>query len=286
MLFVIGLLYAWTSIPVSTAESDHKDLDTLLEEIRQDFLNGDLPAALEKMEQALDTDPHNARVVYTAGRLNEGVRNFERALLYLNRAVRYDPDFADAWQARAVIQFQLGRFEESVDDFDRYLELVPEEKPNCWQRGIACYYAGDFEKGAAQFALHQTVNTNDVENAFWHFLCLSRIKGVEEARKKILPVENDSRVPMMTIYRLIQGKATPLDVLNAVHKDNPDPRELRNRQCYAHLYLGLYDEARGDSDSAYDHFKAAATDYSMPHFMGDVARVHFEILKEQKKSEP
>ena len=96
----------------------------------------------------------------------------------------------------------LGRVKESVADFDKFLEARPDQRPQHWQRGIALYYAGQFEDGAKQFEIHKTVNANDVENAAWHFLCVARWKGVEAARAGLIPIEGDGRVPMMTVHKM------------------------------------------------------------------------------------
>ena len=55
---------------------------------------------------------------------------------------------------------------------------------------------------------------------------------------------------------------------------------MDNRLFYAHLYLGLYYDATGDTKLAREHiFKAAA--FKADHYMGDVARVHAGLLKKR-----
>src|SRR6266705_2960887 len=112
-------------------------------------------------------------------------------------------------------------------------------------------------RGAEQFKLHQTVNGNDVENAAWRYLSMARAGNVEEARASILPIEHDSRVPMMQIYALYKGKAGVDDVLAAAKEGNPPPGVLRERLFYAHLYIGLYYEAAGKAKLARDHIALA-----------------------------
>ena len=53
------------------------------------------------------------------------------------------------------------------------------------------------------------MDTNDVENAVWHFLCVAREDGVEKARAAMLKIGKDRRVPMMQVYELFarQGEA-------------------------------------------------------------------------------
>ena len=145
-------------------------------------------------------------------------------------------------------------------------------------RGISLYYAGRYADGCKQFEGYEKVDTNDVENAVWHYLCNVRVVGRDKARAALLKIGNDKRVPMMVVYKLFQGEAKPEDVLAAAQADAV-PKERRNAALfYAHLYLGLYWESEGDKKKALEHLTQAATKYRIGHYMGDVARVHAELL--------
>jgi lipoprotein NlpI len=179
--------------------------------------------------------------------------------------------------------FMLAHFAESLADFDRYLELMPDKRNGHWQRGITCYYLGKFKEGKEQFEGYEKVDTNDVENAVWQFLCNARLVGVEKARGEMLKIGTDKRVPLMQVYALYSGKATPEDVLSAAREGSPSPRELKQRLFYAYLYLGLYYEATGDKEHALEAMKKAAEDYKQPGYMWDVARVHLDVLRKAAK---
>src|SRR5262245_22962863 len=97
---------------------------------------------------------------------------------------------------RAVEDFEAGRVAESASGFDRLVKLAPGSAPQLWQRGIALYYAVRYKDCREQFELHRTVNPDDVENAFWHFLCVARAESPEKAKAALLPVGPDSRVPI------------------------------------------------------------------------------------------
>jgi lipoprotein NlpI len=189
-----------------------------------------------------------------------------------------DPKLADAWQRRGEDHFRIGKITESISDFDAYLKLEPSEKPYHWQRGISLYYAGRFAEGKQQFELHQTVNSQDVENAVWHFLCTARAEGLESARKKLIPISADSRVPMAQVHRLFAGKGTVADVLTAA-RAAPANAEAGEPLFYAHLYLGLYYEATGDNSHAKAEILQAAERADQNGYMGDVARVYAERLR-------
>jgi len=174
-----------------------------------------------------------------------------------------------------VDAFYAAKPTESVAAFDKLIAMVPDSKPQLWQRGLSLYYTGDFKAGREQFETHQTVNTADVENAAWHFICVARAENVEAARKALIPIEGDTRVPMKQVHELFAGKATVEDVLKAA--ESGEGVDLKNHRCYAHLYLGLYYEALGDEAKAKEHMLKAAKDFQMDHYMGKCAQVHVQL---------
>lgn len=191
------------------------------------------------------------------------------ALQQINEFLKDNPESSKAYQMRGEENFRLGNFKASVADFTRAIEANPDSEPYHWQRGISFFYAGQFKEGIDQFEKHRKVNGNDVENSVWHYLCLARAKGHEEAKKQFIPTEGDDRVPMMEVHGLFAGTLKPKDVLAAAQKEN----SIR-ANFYAHLYLGLYYHILDKPKDEKKHIRLAATDYSMPGYMGDVARVH------------
>ncbi len=52
-------------------------------------------------------------------------QNFETALVHFNDAVTLAPDYAEAWNKRATVYYLLGKYQESVADIQKTLELEP-----------------------------------------------------------------------------------------------------------------------------------------------------------------
>ncbi len=200
------------------------------------------------------------------------------AVADFDELVKLEPRSSQVYDARGSEQFMLGQFAASIADFDRAIDLQPSLERGHWKRGISYYYAGRYADGQKQFEGYQQVDGNDVENAVWRFLCMARSQGVEKARKDILLIRNDGRVPMMQIYALYSGQGTEQAVSDAVAAGDPSPAELNARQFYAELYLGLYAEATGDKLAAQRHI-AAAEKHKISHYMWDVARVHADSLR-------
>lgn len=206
----------------------------------------------------------------------------EEVVTLSGKALGLDAKAAAAYQLRGEAQFKLARFAQSVADFDRFLELRPSARPGHWQRGISCYYAGQFDEGRKQFEGYEKIDTNDVENAVWHFLCVARLAGIEKARASLLKIGKDKRVPMMQVYELFAGRLKPDDILAAAKANQPSTAELTQRLFYAHLYLGLHYDAMGDKKSALEHM-TKAVELKIRHYMGDVAQVHRAMLAKEVK---
>jgi lipoprotein NlpI len=255
-----------------------------LQRAKKAYSEGQRDEAAALAGKAIQTEPKNPNGYLVRAQLYQQANDADKALTDYDQALELDPSLAAAWQNRGILQFKLGHIDKSIHDFNQFLKLMPAQAPYHWQRGICLYYAGRFEEGRKQFELHQTVNANDVENAVWHFLCVVRLNGLQKARATLIPIREDARVPMMQIHALFAGVAKTEDVLNATRAGEPDSRELKRRQFYAHLYLGLYEEAIGNETQAQVYITKAVQEYQGADYMSDVARVHLTLRQSKKKS--
>jgi lipoprotein NlpI len=269
---VLAVALAWQAGAAPAADP--------LDEARAALRANDPAGAVRILDRLIARDANNLDAYRLRGSVHAVLKHPNEAIADFDQVLRLNPRFAEAYNLRGFERFKLGRIKESLEDVDRYLELRPADRPHHWQRGIALYYAGRFKEGVEQFELHQTVNPNDVENAVWHYLCNAKVVGPEKARAALLKVGPDRRVPLMTVYRLFAGQAQPGDVLRDAEAGNPQPARKREQLFYAHLYLGLYYEAAGDAPKSREHMTRAAVDYARPHYMGDVARLHVQLRKD------
>jgi lipoprotein NlpI len=254
-------------------------VDDLLRQADAARRAGDVKKALELVDRAVAEAPKDARGYLLRARLHDEARDFEKLVRDWDKLVELEPGESSVYHRRGMANFRAGNVDDAVRDFDKYVEMEPAELPYHWQRGIALYYVGRYEDGRKQFESHQTVNKNDVENAAWHYLCVARAEGVDKARASLIPISGDARVPMKEVHALFAGKVTPEAVLAAARAGNPGAEDLKDRLFYAHLYLGLFYEAAGDTARAREHIDLAAGEFRQTHYMGDVARVHAERLR-------
>lgn len=271
---VIIFLLACASAPAAEA-----DAESLMNKAQAALLKGDPPIALELANKAVQAAPGNAQCYFVRGRIYVAQREHVKAIEDFDKVLKMEPRGAEIYHLRGCEHFKAGHITESIADFDKFLEFVPKQAPQQWQRGISYYYAGQYEDGRKQFELHQTVNPADVENAVWHFLCVSRLDGPEKARAALIPIAGDSRIPMMEIYQLFAGKMKPEQVFAAAKAAGGS--RLGEPMFYANLYVGLYYEGIRDNKQAAEYIGRAARDFKAEHYMGDVARVHAELIRKK-----
>jgi lipoprotein NlpI len=234
--------------------------------------------ALRLASKAIARDPRSVPAYLFRGKVYSSLGRNAAALADFAKVIDLDPKAAEAYNLRGAEHFKLGHIAASIADFDKFLELRPQEKPGHWMRGISYYYAGKFAEGRQQFAAYEQVDTNDVENAVWHYLCNARLVGADKARAEMLKIGRDARVPMMQVYDLFRGRARPEDVLKTAREAKA--QQQKQALFLAHLYLGLYYDTVGDPQRAREHMTQAASGAVAGGYMGNVAQVH---LMQQRK---
>ncbi len=244
-----------------------------LTDARQALGRRDFAVAIRLAAQAIDDAPEDAAGYLIRAVAYEAQREFSLAVDDFDRTLQFQGESTQLLRRRGAAKFRACDVAGALADWDREIELDPQAMPDHWMRGIALYYVGRFADGARQFGAYQTVDGNDVENAVWHFLCLARQRGIDQARQEILPIRHDRRVPMMEVYALFRGEKSPDDVLAAAG-DGATGEPLRQQLFFAHLYLALFAEAEGRAAQCLEHLKLAVGEYSQSNYMGDVARVH------------
>ena len=97
---------------------------------------GQIAEGLKVIERALDGRARRRRGCTTSrARRICGMNQDDDALQSFGRAIETDPAFADAYGNRATLLSEMGRPAEAVADFDRALELRPDNAEDHLQPG-------------------------------------------------------------------------------------------------------------------------------------------------------
>jgi len=88
-------------------------------------------------------------------------QKFTEALAILNRTVAQYPDFAEGWNRRAILHWQMGQYEESIEDCKKVVALNPNHF-GAWQgMGLCQLYLGDAEGACQSFRAALKINPRD-----------------------------------------------------------------------------------------------------------------------------
>ncbi len=268
--FCLGICF-----PVATAAEP-----VTAEAIQAALAGEDYVGATKLATQMIAEHPGEVVPLQIRARINIEQEKFTAAIPDLEAAVKLQPS-AELINRLGTTRYQAGQLAASLADFDRAIKLDPKLEAGHWQRGIVYYDLGQWENGRKQFEKYQGFYDNDVENVVWRAMCMARDPklGWAKAASDLWRVKHDRRVPLMVVAELFADKATEAEVLKAVDEGNPGEAELLSRRFYAHLYLGLYHEVRGNKAEALKHLELASGKYKLPGYMAEVARVHLGLLK-------
>ncbi len=197
--------------------------------------------------------------------------SLEQQLNYWTKYFHSHPNDIRGYIQRGMVYFKLGKIAESIQDFDHAEQIDPSIKPYLWQRGLSYYYAEQYQLGAEQFEIDLTVNSQDVEETVWRYLCIAQFQGIEVAKNTLLLVKNDPRPVLRSVYDLFAGNCTPEDLLKIGEKQG------KQGGFYSHLYLGLYHEAEPNIELAKTYINQAATQYQIDDYMWNLAVVHQQL---------
>ena len=203
----------------------------------------------------------------------------------LTRQIDADPRSLRLVSERGDLHFFLGDFSSAVRDYDRMVEIDPEQDASHWRRGIALFYAKEFAKAGEQFERYHSFDQVDRENGIWRYLSQRKALGLEKAREGLLKYEKDDREPFPDVYRLFAGSIEPAAILERIDRAEIDDDEREKRRFYAELYIGLNEAVEGRDANAEKHLaRAVANTWGPragygPHYMWQVGRLHLAALK-------
>jgi tetratricopeptide (TPR) repeat protein len=92
---------------------------------------------------------------------------FDRAMVDYDRAIELDPQNAVAYRNRAVAHCRQGDLEQALADFDRAIELDPEYAQAYGSRGNIYHQFGEYEKALEDYNKVIELHPNDPAAYYW-----------------------------------------------------------------------------------------------------------------------
>jgi lipoprotein NlpI len=204
----------------------------------------------------------------------------EQVIAAADRALKAKPKDLEALSRRGDARFFLGRFPEALADYDAMTRVDPSLAKSHWRRGLAAYYAGQWQAAAEQFERCYGEDDVDRENGIWRYFAQRKAHGQDRARRELLKYAKDDRPPLPAVYDLIQGTKSAQDVLASAETGPADRRAMR--RFYADLYVGLVAALDGDRKTAKKHLAEALRNKWAPRagygprYMWEIALLEYD----------
>jgi lipoprotein NlpI len=219
------------------------------------------------------------------------VKDAEQVVGTETKRLEEAPGDINALSRRGDAQFFLGRFRDALADYDAMVAEDSSQDAAHWRRGIACFYAGEYQRAAQQFERYHSFDNIDRENGIWKYLSQRRQLGRDEARRGLLKYEKDDREPFPDLFKLFAGTIEPAAILTRINTAELSESQREARRFYADLYIGLNHAVEDREAEALESLSRATTNrwprqagYG-PNWMWHVGRLQWEMLH-SKQSHP
>jgi tetratricopeptide (TPR) repeat protein len=144
---------------LSPAELRSDMLDRLFARLRMTKVENEAAAVEQQIWKIwLTSDSATAQALMNQAVVAMSSRDLDAALKILNNLVQVHPDFMEAWNKRATLYFLQGRFEASLADIAKVLELEPRHFGALAGLGMIKERQGDSEAALVAFRAALSVN--------------------------------------------------------------------------------------------------------------------------------
>jgi tetratricopeptide (TPR) repeat protein len=168
-------MVALISPPLAEPAFDRKGtastVASFLKRAEQDYKAGNIPAALDLYDSAIEQTPNDAHLLRTRGLLRGKLDDFEGAIGDFDLALRASPNSYPVLFNKGLALLKLARYGEALECFDDALKREPKDAELLAARGFALDGLGRLE---------------DSVRAFDASLALEDSESVKKARRDVL----------------------------------------------------------------------------------------------------
>lgn len=194
---------------------------------------------------------------YRRGALYDALGLSTLARIDFNQVLDYRPGMADAYNYIGIHATQAGEFDMAFEAFDSVLELDSEHPYVLLNRGIAAYYAGQYELAQMDLADYHYQTPDDAYRVLWLFFADLQ---VDQERAYELLLERQQALSERwekNLVRLFAGEISSQQLMASTLEGVEDQMALIERLAEAYFYLGKHERIHGQLDDAANYFKLA-----------------------------
>jgi tetratricopeptide (TPR) repeat protein len=214
----------------------------------------DYEKALSYLERAVKKDPNQAVAYFLMGLCHDALGNYNEAIKAYKQAIRIEPDFAAAQYNLGVAYGKLERHNEAIEAYKQVIRIEPDYEDAYNNLGME--YGIVRRDTDAIEAFKQAIRVQpDYADAYFNlgqlysFLC--RWDDALEAYKKVISLKPDFAEAYFSLGTAYGGLGRYNDSLEAVK----EAIRIKPDYANAHFYLGLIYLLMGDKSSALDEYR-------------------------------
>lgn len=107
--------------------------------------------ALANFEKAVSNDETRWKAIHNRGVSYALAGKYEKSIADFTRVIELRPDFPNGWFNRAEIRYELGHFEQAIPDYAKALELSPDDFGAHTSRGHTYFRMRKFTEALADY---------------------------------------------------------------------------------------------------------------------------------------
>lgn len=143
-----------------------------------EFLNVKYPMFFKIKEQFLTTDYYGLQI--GKNKIVQG--DFEGAIKDLTETIKTNPNDYDAYNMRAIAYSELKKFDKSIEDFSKCIELKPIAEAY-YNRGSAYFAKGDYKLANDDFTQCLKLSPDNIKALYKRALCNYNLENYKESLK-------------------------------------------------------------------------------------------------------
>ena len=207
-------------------------------------------------QSKINTHPHliSPQAFFRCGKSYRLMKEYDKALLNLNRAIELNPKYVAALQQRGITYSLMNCYEQALQDFNRAIELNLKDDRVIAQRGLNYRYMGRYEEALQDF--NRAIELNPRNG--WAITCRGRTYSLIEQYEEALQdfnraIEIDPRynynwaiAERGATYRIMERYEEALQDFNRAIEIDPKDAWAIAQRGVVYTYMERYEEALKD----------------------------------------
>ena len=150
---------------VNTNNSNNNITLTAEDYFYKAYNSSDPQYQIDDYSRAIRINPDYANAYYNRGVVYYDLGKDQLALDDYSRAIRINPDFADAYYNRGVVYGNLGKYQLAIDDYSRAIRINPDYADAYYNRGLSYYKLGKYQPAIDDYSRAIRINP-DIADAY------------------------------------------------------------------------------------------------------------------------